>query len=337
MLNHLDLFSGIGGFALAAEMVGGIKTVGFSEVDPFCNAVLRKQWPTVPNLGDVRNITNGLLQEKKINQIDLITGGFPCQPWSQASKNPKGTNDERHLWPEMLRVISEVRPTWICGENVYGIISKYLDTLVYDLEGAGYEVWPAVVPACSVGSPHRRYRIWLMAHRNSPTEQRISRLRDGNWPTLWDNIDGCGETLGHSYDSGSQGHWEHGECTGEWLPSASGSPVGDSSGVKEPEQVNEANPRSVERQGRISVSTGGTDYERDFESRLGGATDGLSSWVDQFKWPAGKGAKQYAWEKPRVAPTHLIEDRQNRLSALGNSVVPQVAAIFLRSIVEAGI
>lgn len=334
MLNHLDLFSGIGGFTLAAQLAGGINTIAFSEIDPFCSRLLRKRWPDIPNLGDIRKINYGLLQKKEINKIDIITGGFPCQPWSQASRNPKGTADNRHLWPEMLRVISETRPAWVCGENVYGLIGSHLDTVVHNLEDEGYEVWPAVVPACSVGAPHRRYRIWIVAHANGESQQRIGGVQHGKWPTLWDNIDGCHETVGNSDGSGPQGCGELGERTGEWTLSSPSATLGDSSGVEEPESNVQTDSSSVEGARGIPISSGGTNNYRDIESRLGGAIDGISSWLDKLKWPAGKGLQQYAWEFRRVAPTKEIPDRADRLSALGNAVVPQLAAIFLKGIVE---
>jgi|DEB0MinimDraft_6_1074348.scaffolds.fasta_scaffold51160_3 DNA (cytosine-5)-methyltransferase 1 len=155
LVRHLDLFSGIGGFALAARMVGGIETIGFSEIEPYACRVLANQFPNVPNHGDIRNI--------KDVPAELITGGFPCQPFSHAGKQ-RGAEDDRHLWPEMLRVIGESRPRWILGENVPGIINMELDNLLSDLEGIGYEAWSIVVPAVAVDARHRRDRVWIVGH-----------------------------------------------------------------------------------------------------------------------------------------------------------------------------
>ena len=155
---HLDLFSGIGGFALAAQMLGGIKTVGFSEIDPYASQVLTKNFPTIPNHGDIRNINN--------IKADLITGGFPCQPFSSlGSRN--GKEDHRYLWPEMLRVISESGCRWVCAENVPRIIGVALDDVLDGLESAGYAAWTVNIPACAVGAPHYRPRIWVVANRKS--------------------------------------------------------------------------------------------------------------------------------------------------------------------------
>lgn len=152
---HLDLFSGIGGFALAAKMAGGIKTIGFSEIDPYANTILKRHWPDVPNYGDIRNVP--------AVRCDLITGGFPCQPFSIAGKR-RAENDPRHLWPEMLRVISQSRPTWVLGENVPHIANLVLGEVCSDLEAEGYEVQPLDIPACAVGAGHLRQRTWILAH-----------------------------------------------------------------------------------------------------------------------------------------------------------------------------
>jgi len=163
MRTHLDLFSGIGGFALAAQW-NGLETIGFSEVEPYACQILKRHWPTVPNYGDIRNI-RGV-------RADLVTGGFPCQPFSLAGKR-RGASDDRALWPEMLRVIEDARPTWVLGENVPGIITLELDRVLADLEGIGYACWPLCVPACAVDARHRRDRVWIVAHAQS---------RGGNGP-----------------------------------------------------------------------------------------------------------------------------------------------------------
>jgi DNA (cytosine-5)-methyltransferase 1 len=156
---HLDLFSGIGGFSLAFEREG-FRTIGFSEVDPYASAVLRKHWPGVPNYGDIRSTPGP-------TGVDVLTGGFPCQPFSYAGKR-RGKEDDRYLWPEMCRVIAEAKPTWIVGENVAGIINMALDRVLSDLEAIGYSALPIVVPACAVDAPHRRDRVWIVAHSECP-------------------------------------------------------------------------------------------------------------------------------------------------------------------------
>lgn len=165
MITQLDLFSGIGGFALAARWAG-FHTVAFCEIDPFCRQVLAKHWGGVPVYDDIRTLTADRLVADGAGRIDLITGGFPCQPFSIAGKR-QGTADDRHLWPEMLRVISEVRPTWIVGENVAHFVSMALDSVLSDLEREGYEAQAIILPACAVNAPHRRDRVWIVGHTGS--------------------------------------------------------------------------------------------------------------------------------------------------------------------------
>ena len=158
MLKVTSLFSGIGGIDLGLEATGYFKTTLFSEIDPFCQKILKKHWPNVPIIPNVKDI-NG----KEI-ETDVLVGGFPCQPFSVAGKR-KGKEDERHLWPEMFRIIKEARPSIVIGENVPGIINTQmaLGQCVSDLESEGYKVQPVVLPACSVNAPHRRYRVFIIA------------------------------------------------------------------------------------------------------------------------------------------------------------------------------
>jgi DNA (cytosine-5)-methyltransferase 1 len=158
-LNVLDLFSGIGGFSLGLERAG-MRTVAFCERDEYCRAVLRKHWPDVPCFDDIHTIdADGL---GRLGRIDLVCGGFPCQPFSVAGEQ-KGKEDDRHLWPEMCRVIALARPAWVIGENVAGLIAMALDDVLADLEGLGYTARTFVIPAAAVGAPHRRDRLWIVA------------------------------------------------------------------------------------------------------------------------------------------------------------------------------
>lgn len=157
-LECLDLFSGIGGFSYAAEKAG-FKTIGFSENDTFCSAVLKKHWPDVPNYGDIKKL-------EFTQHVHLITGGFPCQPFSIAGKQ-KGKTDDRYLWGEFYRIIREAKPCWVLAENVTGIISLALDDILADLEKEGYETTTLVLPACAANAPHRRDRVWIIANRPS--------------------------------------------------------------------------------------------------------------------------------------------------------------------------
>jgi DNA (cytosine-5)-methyltransferase 1 len=173
---HLDLFSGIGGFSLAAAWAYGKEheIVGFCEINPYCHEVLKKHWPNVPIFEDIRS-----LDGKQFGAVDLITGGFPCQPFSTSGKL-LGKEDDRYLWPEMLRVISEAKPRWIVSENVANLINMELGEMLFDLEAIGYEIAPPlVIPACAVNAHHRRDRVWIIAHADAVrcTERPLDRQR----------------------------------------------------------------------------------------------------------------------------------------------------------------
>ena len=160
----LDLFSGIGGFSLGLEWAG-MSTVAMCEKDPYCRKLLAKHWPDLTIHEDIRSLDG----RQYTNSIDLVCGGFPCQPYSVAGKQ-RGKLDDRHLWPEMLRGISEVRPTWVIGENVIGFVKMELDSVLSDLEREGYQTRAFIIPACGVDAPHKRDRVWIIAHANGEGE-----------------------------------------------------------------------------------------------------------------------------------------------------------------------
>lgn len=161
-LPHLSLFSGIGGVDLAAEWAG-FQTVGQVERDPYCRKVLQKNFQNTHIWNDIHDLTIDTYRGHCGEQSPtLLSGGFPCQPFSVAGKQ-KSTADDRYLWPEMFRVVQELRPTWILGENVPGIISLALDDVLSDLEGAGYSCRAFLIPACGVGALHKRDRCFIVA------------------------------------------------------------------------------------------------------------------------------------------------------------------------------
>ena len=162
---HGSLFSGIGGFDLAAQWMGW-RNAFHCEMDPFCQKVLQHHWPDADLHPDVKKM-NG---KQYADRIDILTGGFPCQPYSAAGKR-EGKNDERHLWPEMLRIIREISPTWVVGENVHGLLnwSKGLvfTEIIADMEAAGYWIAPYLLPAAGVNAPHQRNRIFFICRKHT--------------------------------------------------------------------------------------------------------------------------------------------------------------------------
>jgi len=165
-LKHLDLFSGIGGFSLGLEATGGFETVAFCDIEEFPRKVLQKHWPGVKQYEDIKELNYEKLKADGLLPIDIITGGYPCQPFSIAGRK-KGEKDPRHLWPEYFRLIKELRPTWVIGENVSGHIKLGLDTVLENLESEGYSVRTFSISAASIGANHQRERIWIVANTNS--------------------------------------------------------------------------------------------------------------------------------------------------------------------------
>ena len=189
MLTQLELFAGIGGFGLAGHWAG-IKTVCQVEIDPFCQKVLQKNFPNAKRYADVKKFDGKPWR----GTVDIISGGFPCQPYSSAGKR-LGKEDERHLWPEMLRIIREVRPRWIVGENVFGLVNwsggLVFDEVQSDLESEGYEVQAFVLPAAGVNAPHERNRIWFISYAGKTRRKEFGSSTftgDMGFPS-WRNIE----------------------------------------------------------------------------------------------------------------------------------------------------
>lgn len=176
MITHLSLFSGIGGLDLAAESAG-LKTVAQCEWAEYPTKVLEKHWPDVPRWKDIRTLTGRSFYERTgLRTVDVISGGFPCQPFSIAGKQ-RGREDDRYLWPEMVRVIKELRPAWVIGENVAGIVRMALADILSELEACGYRTRAFLIPACAVGARHRRYRVAIVgyAEHNGPSAAEVGR------------------------------------------------------------------------------------------------------------------------------------------------------------------
>jgi len=182
-LRHGSLFSGIGGFDLAAEWAGW-ENVFHCEWNPFGQRVLKHYWPKAESFHDI----NQSDFSKYANRLDILTGGFPCQPFSSTGKR-RGTDDPRHLWPRMLEVISTIRPRWVVGENVYGLLNwsngMVFEQVHIDLENQGYTVQAYILPAAGVGAIHKRDRIWFVAYANGDDNTNDpTRGLDMGWPSL---------------------------------------------------------------------------------------------------------------------------------------------------------
>ena len=302
-LTHLSLFSGIGGLDLAAEMAG-FRTVGQCEWADYPTKVLEKHWPDVPRWRDIRTLTGESFHEKTgLRTVDVISGGFPCQPFSVAGKR-RGKEDDRYLWPEMLRVISELRPAWVVGENVAGIVNMALDQVYSDLENQGYSVQSLIIPACAVDAPHRRDRVCIVGWKRSACNLFYSNSESAEYKNIGKSEKGKQEQprVGGLYtdvsdsDNGCRTLRRDGE-----LP-------------------------AVEESGGAWANHGGGETEhgggerRAAQPGLGGVDDGLSAWMDR-----GMSAPGYWMPEPDGVPriTQKREHRSDRLKCLGNAVVPQ--------------
>jgi len=311
---HLDLFSGIGGFALACRMVGGIETVGFCEREPYAQRVLKKHWPDVPICNDIHE-----MKGNEYGTVDLLTGGFPCQPYSLAGER-RGNEDDRALWPQMLRVISEARPAWVLGENVPGIITLALDGVLADLEAQGYACETLCIPACGVDAWHRRERVWIVAHADKGD---------------------CGTGRhGWQYPAGQGPHNESAR------PDEGAEPMADTTGGENDgrERRDVAEASGCGRRGNASADSGGQDVAlsdgingRSGTGRKNGAeTRHAGQAIPDTGRGNGEGpgavicgrSESARWitepDVGRVA--HGIPNRVDRLKGLGNAIVPQVAA-----------
>ena len=306
MYKHLDLFSGIGGFSLGLEATGEFETVAFCDYEPFCQKVLRKHWEEVPIYGDIKELTYEKLRADGIDQIDIITGGYPCQPFSVAG-NKKGEQDPRHLWPEYFRLVKECRPTWVIGENVGGHIKLGLDTVLKDLESEGYSTRTFSISAASIGANHKRERVWIVANSNkgrcsSFLDKGSSNQKNKRGENNSEQSSSI-KDVANSNDRLSNGKNEE-VRTGRNTFNNGSSDLGNSDNKRQQEQWNpESIPKTIKR-----------ETERPSTER--------SSW----------------WEvEPNVGRVvNGIPKRVDRLKSLGNSLIPQIPYYIGQSIIKSG-
>jgi DNA (cytosine-5)-methyltransferase 1 len=301
-LKVLDLFSGIGGFSLGLESLGQFETIAFCEKDKFCQKVLQKNFPNITIEGEIRDVKG----EKY--KADVVCGGFPCQPFSVAGKR-KGTDDDRYLWDETIRVVRECKPKWFIGENVEGIINiqegMVLRQVQTDLEKEGFEVQCLIIPASGIGAWHQRKRVWIIGCNVSNSDSRMRRrgraIGESGTNEVWgfytekkkqpkqnfrSKTIGCDDIFGkenvqNSNSFGLQGHRLQ------------------SDNLQKKNSTREIFNSSVEKQQ--------TWWQT--QSKLCGVPNGVSYELDK--------------------------DRANRVKALGNSIVPQIARELGKAIIEA--
>lgn len=385
-----SLFAGIGGLDLGFERAGFVVRWQI-EIDEFCCRVLERHWPDVPRYRDVRECfgpfeladadreTGGRLlpdaalpadsgaealptappeprrRSHLLQPVDVLIGGFPCQPHSCAGKR-LGRDDPRHLWPEYARLVRELRPSWICAENVPGLRHTAADDVLGDLDAAGYAAWPLVVGASDVGAPHRRKRVFIVA-----------RLADGD-------CGGCGErrVAEPAWVEGAPGDQSsgHGDVREQHHPKARPEWLGDietelyraavadtKHGQRDKRQGPEPPPDERAAEGRAELRPDGRRPQRLADAagarrqelrrgESGAPATAAALQEGVTRWPARPGEPQHDWEPSRVLrraesgvgfdahglPPGLVRHRRRALAALGNAVVPQVAQVVAEAI-----
>ena len=316
-MRFLDLFAGIGGFSLGLERAG-MACVGHVELDPFCQKVLRKHWPEVPLIGDVKEV-----QGDEFGAVELICGGPPCQPVSLAGKR-QGQSDDRWLWGEALRLVESIQPRWCLFENPPGIVSLGLDRILVDLEALDYATGTLEIPACAVDAPHIRQRVWIVAE--SVGNGREVRTRE---PAA-SGKRGSSNRGKHGQQPQDDGTGQLADAEGMGCPPGVSNHVGAAEGKinssgDESEDGNVADPNGEHRR----PGAEGKNGERDVVAVSTNAWDG-GEWIECTD---GKSRRV----KPGVRLlAHGVSGRVARLRALGNAVVPQVVERIGRAMMEVG-
>jgi DNA (cytosine-5)-methyltransferase 1 len=335
MLRHVDLCSGIGGFALGFEWAELSSPVLFCDIEPWSQKILAKHWPDVPIAEDVKELAND--PDGLIPDCDILTAGYPCQPFSVAGQR-RGTEDDRHIWPYIFSIIQRKRPSWCVFENVYGHVSMGLDEVLSDLEGEGYAARPFIVPACAADAPHRRDRVWIIGrnvgdtkHDGSLTskikrsaekagdnksegQSEASQSEGASQPRDSASMEGSARADNVAYASRlhSNGSGEHSQQSERQVPQ-----LGDSRGSD-----NVAYSNSAGLQGRQNArDTSQSRAQRDNQSAR------RSERPDGQNW------------KPEPAICRVangIPRRVDRLRGLGNAIVPQIAMRIGMTIKETG-
>jgi len=297
-MHHIDLCSGIGGFALGFRWAGLSKPVLFCDIEPWSRKILRKHWPDVPILEDVKELANdpdGLIPDTDPRRT-IITAGYPCQPFSLAGER-RGSEDDRHIWPYILSIIQTKRPAWTVFENVYGHVSMGLDEVLSDLEGQSYAARPFIVPACATDAPHRRDRVWIIARNVGDTNSRERTGNNGGRPKQEESgtgfKTGC-KDVAHANGTRPQRHMEQQAKQADAFIGCSKN-VADANG----ERGRRGNPERQDAETAWQSSRGPRNNPR-----------GVETWNPE---PS----------VGRVA--NGIPSRVDRLRGLGNAIVPQIA------------
>ena len=322
-LKLLDLFSGIGGFSLGLESTGFFETIAFVEKDKFCQKVLKKNFNNIPIEEDIRNVKGSNYK------ADVITGGFPCQPFSVAGKR-KGTDDDRYLWDETIRVIRECKPRWFIGENVEGIINiqdgMVLRQVCTDLEEEGFEVQCLIIPASSIGAWHQRKRVWILAyskhngsHRSKGNETIKSSNEQEKRLSVRDDQDvsNTNSRLSVRENEEVQARGNTSTTSGEDVPNS---------------ERNKHKHTSIRESGTNKIWKFYSKKEKQATHDIWSKTTGCDAPLRQDTWWEAQSA---FCGVPNGLSYELDKDRANRIKSLGNSIVALIARELGLAIIKA--
>ena len=364
MLKVLDLFSGIGGFTLGLDSTGGFETIAFVEKDKFCQKVLKKNFPNITIEGEIRDVKGDRYK------ADVITGGFPCQPFSVAGKR-KGTDDDRYLWDETIRVIRECKPKWFIGENVEGLVNiqegMVLRQVQTDLEKEGFEVQCLIIPASGIGAWHQRKRVWIIGcnvsnsdNNGSHRQKRDATIKSSNEPKEWlfirDDKNVSDSKIIRTGESRNINQEEGFESSSSTQSDSSSKTITNSEclGWKERTKKSEESYRettsnkfnncnkgfSIKKSCSpmdVQDSNGKGSQGHKFQQHL---ETGEQSTINNGKRSSER--QQTWWQTqsklcgvPNGISYELDKDRANRVKALGNSIVPQIARELGLAILDA--
>jgi DNA (cytosine-5)-methyltransferase 1 len=324
-MKHLDCFSGIGGFSLAAKRVWGSEydNVGFVEIDRYCQEILKMRFKEAMIYGDIRKVTAADFNA----DIDILTGGFPCQPFSTCGKR-KGKEDNRYLWPELHRLIRETRPRWFIGENVAGIIKMELDTVLSDLEKEGYSTQTFIIPACGINAPHRRNRVWIVGYsQKSGTTPKREVLGEGEGnkksPDTFEIVPNVADSDGNVLEKRGVARYHN---TERFIKRSNVDASDTQSGESRQQAKQEGGEDTCGGSGEVTTYPNVGGIRRHERQNIEKGTTSCGSWSENWIEVATRLCGVDDGLPARVDGLELSKQRHRikRLEALGNAIVPEV-------------
>lgn len=326
-MNLLSMYSGIGGFDLAAAWAG-FTTVALCDKDKYCQKLLAKRFPGIPIFEEDTHVSAKSLGERGIDPagITIIVGGYPCPGESLAGQR-RGAADDRWRWPEMFRIIKELRPRWVCCENVIGHVTMGLDGVLLDLENIGYQAWPVTIPACAIGAPHRRERVFIIAsNADSNSEWRKSEfLSRRTFPAEFT-------------DDGKQGNVAYANGEREQQPARNErqewNGISDSGQTMADAYSRELSRSRTAWYGRPEFTDSGKNVPDPERQSLAFGVGGFGIQEGKGSFPAITGSSWWEFEPEVGRVVDGLPGRVDRLRALGNAIVPQQVYPILRAIAE---